>query len=371
MGFEKEHREFTLSAIFSVGIMLVGLDVVDSPEIDGEPLPITDVFVECINFEDFVFDTTATKWDNRRLGFYGHKYRVSLEEAKANKSFNAEARKRLQAIDKETNEGAKVSNPDGKQPSDPFQQMCELWQIFVPSTNEVVTFSVNGGDIPLKTVQWQGPKRGPYHFFGFNPVLNNIMPLPPVANWLDMDDLENKLVSKLGRQAGRQKTVGIVDQAGVKDGQTIMKASDGDVVAVGNPNAFKEANMGGVNQQTLGFAINVRQMADFVMGNLSAQMGLRASADTLGQEKMIRAAANVRIASMQGVLLSATQEILRDVAFYLHHHPTIEYAMTMEIPGTEMKLPVEWPYRQNEFGEEVDVRKARWMNTRSAFSHTQ
>lgn len=54
MGFEKEHREFTLSAIFSVGIMLVGLDVVDSPEIDGEPLPITDVFVECINFEDFV-----------------------------------------------------------------------------------------------------------------------------------------------------------------------------------------------------------------------------------------------------------------------------------------------------------------------------
>jgi hypothetical protein len=172
--------------------------------------------------------------------------------------------------------------------------------------------------------------------------------------------LRTSSIPSSGRQASRQKTIGICDNAAVQDGQNIIKTNDGDVIAVGNPNGFKEASFGGVNQQTLGFALNVRSMADFVMGNLSAQMGLGASAATLGQEKMIRQAANVRIGSMQGVLLTATQAVLRDIAFYLHHHPTVEYDLTVEITGTDMKLPVKWPYRDNGYGEEEDVRRGSY-----------
>lgn len=359
MRFEQEHRLWVLSAIFLVGIMEVGLDVIESPEIDGEPLPVTDIFCEAIMFDDFVFDTSATKWDRRQVGFWGHKYRMSLEEAKNEKTFDEEARKNLKAVENGSkDETAQLSKPNGSSGSgDQFNQMCEIWQIFVPQENEVITFSVDDGNVPLKTVKWHGPKHGPYHLIGFNPVLNNIMPLSPVANWIDLDDLENKLYTKLGRQASRQKTIGICDLQGVKDGQNIMKTSDGDVIAVGQPNAFKEASFGGVNQQTLGFALNVRSMADFVMGNLSAQMGLGASAGTLGQEKMIRQAANVRIGSMQGVLMTATQGILQDIAFYLHHHPTLEYDLTIDITGADIKLPVKWPHRDNGYGEEVDVRK--------------
>ena len=72
---------------------------------------------------------------------------------------------------------------------------------------------------------------------------------------------------------------------------------------------------------------------------------------------MIKQAANVRIGSMQGVLLTATQGVLQDIAFYLHQHPTIEYDMTREIRGTDMKLPIKWPRRDDGFGNEVDVRK--------------
>ncbi len=361
MDFEREHRLWVLSAIFLVGIMEVGLDVVHSTEIDGESLPITDVFCETIMFDDFVYDVTATKWDRRQVGFWGHKFRISLEEAKNDPSFNKEARQALKPMEKPgRDETASISKPNGSSGTgDSFNDMCEIWQIFVPQENQLVTFSCDG-DIPLKVVEWYGPKHGPYHLIGFNPVLNNIMPLAPVANWIDLDDLENKLYTKLGRQASRQKTIGICDQAAVKDGQNIIKTSDGDVIAVGNPNGFKEASFGGVNQQTLGFALNVRSMADFVMGNLSAQMGLGASAGTLGQEQMIRQAANVRIGSMQGVLLSATQGIMRDIAFYLHHHPTVEFDLTLDITGTDMKLPIKWPHRKNEFGEEVDVRQGEY-----------
>jgi len=363
MKFEQEHRLWVLSAIFLVGIMEVGLDIVSSPEIDGEILPITEVFCEAIMFDDFIFDATATKWNRRQVSFWGHKYRMSLAEARKEPSFNKEAREQLAAADKpdSSKDGtSRISKPDGNTQGDQFTEMCEIWQIFVPEENEVVTFSVDGGDKPLKTVEWHGPKHGPYHMIGFNPVLNNIIPLAPVANWIALDDLENKLYSKLGEQASRQKTIGITDLQGVTDGQTIIKTSDGDVIAVGNPNAFKEASFGGVNQQTLGFALNVKSMADFVMGNLSQQAGLGSSASTLGQEQLIKQAANVRISSMQGVLLTATEGILQDVAFYLHHHPTQEFDLTREIPGTDMKLPIKWPRRDNGFGDEMDVRTGEY-----------
>lgn len=361
MKFEQEHRLWVLSAIFLVGILEVGLDVIDTPEIDGEPLPITDIFCEAIMFDDFVFDTTATKWDRRQVGFWGHKFRMSLEDAKNDKSFNEEARKELKAMEKPgRDETAAISKPNGSSENDSFNEMVEIWQIFVPSENEVITFSCDGGDIPLKTVKWHGPKQGPYHLIGFNPVLNNIMPLAPVANWIDLDDLENKLYTKLGRQASRQKTIGICDLQGVKDGQTIMKTSDGEVIAVGNPNSFKEASFGGVNQQTLGFALNVKSMAEWIMGNPTQGMGLGASAGTLGQERLIKQAASERIGSMQGVLLTATQGVLADIAFYLYHHPMIEMDLTIDITGTDMKVPITWPHRNDGYGQEVDVRKGEY-----------
>lgn len=362
MKFENEHRLWVLSAIFLVGIMEVGLDVVETPEIDGELLPITEIFCEAIMFDDFVFDTTARKWGRRQVSFWGHKYLMSLSEAKNDPTFDQKARSELKAVERHGDkEGtANLSKGDGDGTADPFTEMVEIWQIFVPEENEVITFSVDGGDMPLKTVKWHGPKHGPYHMIGFNPVLNNIMPLSPVANWIDLDDLENKLYSKLGRQAGRQKTFGVSDLQGIQDAQNIMKVSDGEVLAVGNPNSFKEVTMGGVNQQTLGFALNVKSMADFVMGNLSSQMGLGASASTLGQEQMIKQAANVRIGSMQGVLLTATQGVLRDIAFYLHFHPTEEFNLTREIAGTDFKVPIKWPRRDDGFGNEYDVRKGEY-----------
>jgi len=141
------------------------------------------------------------------------------------------------------------------------------------------------------------------------------------------------------------------------DGQTIIKTSDGDVIAVGNPNAFKEVSFGGVDQQTLGFALNVKAQCDWMMGNLTQGAGLGASAGTLGQEQLIKQAANARIASMQGVLLTATIAIVQDIDYWLHYHPTVQYDLTLPIDGTDIELPITWPRQEDEWGNEVDVRR--------------
>lgn len=359
--FEAEHRLWTLSMIFSVGIMKVGLEVTDTPEVDGEPLAQTAIFCEAIMLDDFVFDMSARKW-GKAVSFMGNKYQMSLAEAKANPRFNKEAREKLAPMEKpgsDKDRTSSVSKPDGYN-AEQFTEMVELWDVFVPEENEVVTFSVDGGEVPLQTIKWKGPKHGMYHFAGFNPVLNNIMPLPPVANWIDLDDLENNLYCKLGEQASRQKTIGVTDLQSVVDGQNIMKTSDGDVIAVGSPGAFKEVSFGGVDQQSLGFALNVKSQCDWVMGNLTQQAGLGASAGTLGQEQIIKQAGSVRIASMQGMLLTATTAVVQDICYWLHYHPTVQYDLTLPIDGTDIELPITWPRQQNEWGEEVDVRKGEY-----------
>jgi len=358
IGFEHEHRLWVLSAIFCVGIMEVGLHVTKRVAIDDDEMPITELFVEAIMFDDFVYDTTARKWDVDKVAFWGHRNTMSLAKAKANPDFDPEVRKRLTATEKVSGSAA-VSTGDKK--NDRFRELVDIWQIFVPETSQVVTFAQDT-DQPLRVVEWTGPSHGPYHLLGFNEVLNNIMPLPPVANWIDLDELENLLWRKLGNQASRQKTIGVTDTGNVTDGQQIIKTGDGDVIAVGNPNAFKEVSFGGVNQQTLGFALTVKNMTDFVMGNLSAQMGLGATADTLGQEQLIRQAANIRIKSMQDTLLSATEQVLRDIAFYLHSHPTMEFNITQRISGVNIDVPLTWPFRDDGFGNEIDVRRGKPMD---------
>lgn len=356
--FEAEHRLWTLSAIFSVGIMKVGLEVMESPEVDDEPLPMTGIFCEAIMLDDFVFDMTASKWNRRQVTFCGNKYRMSLAEARANKRYNKEARERLSPVEKSGSDKdgtANLSKSNGSN-SDPFTEMVELWDVWVPEENEVVTFAVDGGEEPLQTIKWHGPKHGPYHLLAFNPVLNNVLPLPPIANYIDLDDLLSRLYSKLGEQASRQKTIGITDLQSVSDGQNIIKTSDGDTLAVGNPNAFKEARFGGVDQQTLSFALNVKGMCDFVMGNLSSQAGLGETAATLGQEQLIKQASSIRTASMQSVLLSATKKVVSDIAFYLHYHPTVQYDLTRRIEGTDIEFPITWPRQMDEWGNEIDAR---------------
>lgn len=358
IGFEREHRMWVLSAIFCVGILEVGLHVSERAVVDGEELPITELFVEAIMFDDFVFCSTAKKWNPNTVPYWGHRYTMSLKKAQNNPDFDPEVRKTLTATEKISG-SASVSTGD-KKPDD-LGDVVEIWQIFVPEQSQLITFSADGNQ-PLRVVEWTEPPRGPYHLLGFNEVLNNIMPLAPVSNWLDLDELENLLWRKLGNQASRQKTIGVTDTGNITDGQQIIKTGDGDVIAVGNPNAFKEVSFGGVNQQTLGFALSVKNMTDFMMGNLSAQMGLGATAETLGQEQMIRQAANIRIESMQSTLQSATEAVLRDIAFYLHSHPTMEFNITRRIPGVNLDVSLPWPYRDDGFGNQRDVRQGQAMD---------
>jgi hypothetical protein len=361
--FENELRNWVMQALFSVGIMKVGIQVDYMAEIDGEEIPHTSVFAESISLDDWVHDVTADKWDPQRVGFCGHKYLMTKRELSSNPNFSKNLTAKLQPRD--LNEHDEMLGESdrldeigyGKKSTDgEYLDRIELWDIWLPEDRKVVTMSTELSE-PVHEVEWEGPDRGPYHLLGFNPVLANIMPLPPIANWMDLDDLENKLINHLGRQASRQKTVTFVTQQGRKDGERVIRTNDGDTVVVDNPQNIKEARYGGIDQQTLAFALNVKGLTSYIMGNLDAMAGLGSSADTLGQEKMISATVSDRVRAMQASVVSATKDVIEDIGFWLWRSPTTQIHMARDIPGTDFAVDASWPHAADEYGVDMDLRQ--------------
>jgi hypothetical protein len=366
MHFADEHRLFVSGALTGVGIMMVGLETATRRMVDEDLLPMTNVFVEAIALEDFVLDMTANKWNTNQVTFCGHRYRMSLDDIRNNPDFDPEERERVWQQEQPAAERLRAISLGNGQIYDKFTDMGELWSLFVPEENEIVTFMTTeqghgaGGVKPLRTVKWTGPRHGPYHWFGFKQIINNVLPLPPAANLFDADDLLNKLYTQCGLDASRQKTLFVTSVQGKKDGEVIRDAVSGSVIVSDNPAAGREVSLGGVNPNTLAMAENVKQMVSYIAGNLDSLAGLAQEGGTLGQEQIIKNSASMSVRAMQVAVSNATEAILQDVAFYLHHHPQPQRSLTLSINGGRTKLPITWPMQQDENGVEFDSRQGEF-----------
>lgn len=360
MDFSAEHKLWVMSALIGVGIMQVGMETISQRVIDGEIVPETNVFVETIAIDDWVHDVSAKKWNNRQVTFCGHRYLMPLEDVKENEMYDKEVRSRLGKKDKHPDDEMASMSTGTSEVEDVFVEMVELWDIWVPADKTIVTFVANEMgtgviDKPLRQIDWEGPPHGPYHLFGFNPVINNVMPLSPASNWYDIDDLMNKLVVQMGVDASRAKNIGLTSSATRSDAETIRTTENGQIAVVDNPTGFTTQTIGGVNQQTLGFSQVIKQLVSYSMGNLDAIAGLASQAGTLGQEEIIKSSSNARVQAMQTAVAEATRAVIRDIAYYLHNLSTQELSLTMKVGESTVALT--WPYQEDEYGIEFDSRE--------------
>ena len=275
------------------------------------------------------------------------------------KAFDEEAREKVQkrehtTFDSEEDEGASGLAHGQSALDEEFVDYVDLWDIWIPSEGKLITYAHEGETILMETTLEGRQGHGPFHLLGFNPVLNNIMPLAPVLNWLDLHDLDNRMFTKLGQQASRQKTVTYASPAAAKDAGTIIKSEDGDTIIVANPNGVKEQRWGGPDQQTLGFAGYMRDMTSYVMGNVDSLAGLGQQAGTATQERIIKDSGNQRITAMQGQVVKSVRKIVRDIFWWMWQDPLIQLDMVAKVSGVE--IPTSWPIQVNEYGEEVDLR---------------
>lgn len=359
--FEKTLKSAVVNAMFSVGIIKVGLEPAYEAEIDGVLHDIGQPYADNIDLDDFVYDTAARTWE--QVQFCGNGYKVPLEFAKQCDLFDPEVRAQLKpsyggGFEDETACEDKAENTgtgEKKESDDSYEQCVELWDIYLPRENKMLTISKAQSQLkPLREIEWHGPECGPYILLGFSEVPNNVMPLPPAALWQDMHELVNQLWRKLGRQALRQKTVTFVQKGqGEKDGTVVVNAEDGQAVGVDNPQNVREAKYGGPDNVNLAFALQAKDLFSSMAGNLEILGGLSPQSETLGQDNLLNANASKRISEMQDRTIQFAREVIRALAWYLWYDPLIELPLTKRVDGTDINVPVDFTPEDRE-GEYLD-----------------
>ena len=193
---------------------------------------------------------------------------------------------------------------------------------------------------------------------GFGEVPGNLMPLSPASLLMDLHEMANKVFRKVSRQADRQKTITVVQSGHESDGERIVETNDGDTIRSDRPEATREVRYGGVDQPTLAYLIQLKDMFVYMGGNLDALGGLGKLSDTAAQEQLISKSASARIADMQESATKAVKEVVTAVAKYLWYDPVTKPTVLVKIPDTDYEASVEFgpEIREGEIVEyELDI----------------
>jgi hypothetical protein len=345
INFKDTLTDVVQGGFFSMGIMKIGLDSRGQMEWNGFLHDVMQPFADSVTLDNWVHDMSATRWD--KVQFCGDRYSIQLDDAreifehgdKLKPVRDTEGYGDSQDRLKEMTQGSALNR-------EYFREIGEVWDVWDPRENRVITLAAGEGDPAdvsgemLHSMDWNGPERGPYRLLRYNRIRGNVMPLPPVAVWMDMNGLANNIMRKLSRQAARQKTVYGVQPGGESDGTTTMAANDGEMVKLLNPKSVANLSFPGVEPQQLAFLIQVKNMASWLWGNLDALGGLSPQAETLGQDRLLSASASQRLVKMQNTTLDFTTDAIMALAELLHQDPFIILPQVKRYG--DLEVPILW-----------------------------
>lgn len=338
-------QEAILDAIFVIGVVKVGVAEGEAfRDRNGETVIRGVPFAECVDLDDWVHDMSARKIRNAE--FMGNRYYLPLEQVNESRLFGS---RKLTAVERPTTDdyGIELTSTLGHSQSEidygEFEEVVELWDVWLPRDRCIATFegrSEGGENIiadkePLRVLEWQGPRTGPFHILRFQTVPNNSMPLSPIHTLYDLHLADNLLWRKLIRQAARLKTILGVKAGSTEDGRRILETNDGEAIRLDDPAAAKEFTTGGVHPELLAFAMQVGQQFNKRAGNLDLLAGLAAQSPTATQDEMLGSAANERIDEMKSRVYRFTQDIIESLAYWTWNDPYLNRPVTKRIAGTQ------------------------------------
>lgn len=342
-----------IGAMFSIGIIKIGLNAT-KVEYGGVLCDSGQAFASYVSLDDWVQDMTVNLASNGQ--FEGNFYNVTIDEFEVMFPGKKYVTRDEQQANRENEHG--ITEGSGEQREE-FRKTVRLLDIWLPKFNLILICHTSDDELDpigevLKIVNWTGPERGPYRKLGYGFIENNTMPLAPAMYWRDMHELANKLFSKLGKQADRQKTITGVQRGAEDDGNRVIDAEDGQTIALDNPAATKEYSYGGISQETLGFLVFLKDTFSYLAGNLDMLGGLGPQSETLGQDQLLSVSASMRIQKMQKATVDFTQGIVEDLLYYLWNDPNTTIPLVKRVKGFEdvtVSTPLRPEDRENDFVE--------------------
>ena len=338
---EKTMSRWVRDAFFWLGVTKVHMgdsgEVIEEGDVTADP---GRPFVSNISLDDFFYDMSATKWSECK--YAGDVYRMPIETLQNSGAYSGEALENLQPSTKFST-GERLSElSKGTEPRDmeiePMVDVCDIW---LPREGKIKTYVVESRhNMRLRSgciaeMKWDGRELGPYHLLHFDEVSENVMPCSTAADIEPLERLINNLYRKNARKASRQKDTPIYSPSGENTARKLKNASDGEWISVTDPRDVNVIKHGGIDGQLHGFMLNSMELFDRMAGNLQQMLGLGASTDTVGQEKLVASAGSRKEGQLQNAVASATSGVVRDLAMLLWEDEFTELPARVNLEGME------------------------------------
>ena len=338
---EKTMSRWVRDAFFWLGVTKVHMgdsgEVIEEGDVTADP---GRPFVSNISLDDFFYDMSATKWSECK--YAGDVYRMPIETLQNSGAYSGEALENLQPSTKFST-GERLSElSKGTEPRDmeiePMVDVCDIW---LPREGKIKTYVVESRhNMRLRSgciaeMKWDGRELGPYHLLHFDEVSENVMPCSTAADIEPLERLINNLYRKNARKASRQKDTPIYSPSGENIARKLKNASDGEWISVTDPRDVNVIKHGGIDGQLHGFMLNSMELFDRMAGNLQQMLGLGASTDTVGQEKLVASAGSRKEGQLQNAVASATSGVVRDLAMLLWEDEFTELPARVNLEGME------------------------------------
>ena len=381
MRFEDALSRVVLDALFSIGVTKIGLTPSKGSEMQGVFHDAGLPFADCIDLDDLVIDMRAKTWET--IQFVGNRFIVPKEMAIESGLYDfgkdekmiSESRTGMYNEYGDTRVEAVSRSTDSPFEDTRMTPVLEMWEMYLPYEGKVCTFLCDDRGVPMfdreiREVEWDGPEHGPYHILSLEDVPGQVMPVGPAASLVDLSEAMNRTMRKLVRQNDRSKTVGIVAAGAEDDGERIISANDGDMIRSDRPEATREIRFGGAEQGTLAFALQLRDMFNYMGGNLDTIGGLAAAADTLGQEQLIKQSSSQKVQDMQARVTKFTGNVVKSIGLWAWYDPARTYMLTEDLgnTGIEVQIPLKPKDRKESefFDLQFSIRPSSLQETTSA-----
>lgn len=351
---ETTFREVCYDAMFAMGILRMGICGYEEDS-HGNMVEPGMPFLESVSFDDFLFDTSAKKFD--RIGWAACRYRMLAEDVHDSELFEPGLRRRaaesqsMRAGQDETVQSLMGDDWDLYGKEEQYDDFVTLRDVWIPRDKKMLTI-VDGTTDVLREWEWTGPAYGPFRYLRFNHIPDSVLPLPPVAVSFEANRLLNEVNELIAHETRRYKKIGVVMGGQEEDARKQMEARTGDVVPLSQhaSNGVQEVKFGGPPQEVYMMLADYSQRFSMLNGNLESIAGLQAQSETFKQDQLISAAASKRMDDMQHQAEKFFRESIQDLAFYLMTDPYIQLPLTKRIPGVPVEI--DFVYQNSQVGGE-------------------
>ena len=327
-------RRAVIEAIFSMGIVKTGI-CTTAHTILGHKYG--ESFADVVTLDNYFLDMAAKKME--AVKYEGNDYWLPLDVVRdmaGSSKIEADGHMDVGEDGRAGVEG--ISTSESVEDYIPQVRTRDVW---LPDTGQLVTYGVKSGEQFSDPVDWDGPGDGPYHKLTYSDVPGNLLPLAPVALLMDLHELSNLLFRKLGNQADAKKTVAAFQGGNEESVLALQKAADGGGMVYSGAKP-EDITVGGIDQATLAFYLQCKDIFSYLAGNLDSLGGLAPMTDTVGQDEMLSAAANGRIDYMEDQTVDFAKAIFKDLAWFEWTDPVRQRAIEKPVKGTDIVLHRVW-----------------------------